>query len=133
MPEGDKKMTFRTPLKQVRGLGAAKDGVDHWWHQRLSAVALIVLVLLAAARVVSLAGEDYATVKAALGQPFWAGVLILFLATAYYHFRLGLQVVIEDYVHGRAARVTMIILNIFVTAALAVASILAVLKLAFGG
>ncbi len=126
-------MTFRTPLKQVRGLGAARDGVAHWWHQRLSAVALIVLVLLAAARIVSLAGEDYATVKAALGQPFWAGVLILFLATAYYHFRLGLQVVIEDYVHGPAARLTMIVLNIFVTAALAVASILAVLKLVFGG
>ena len=126
-------MTFRTPLKQVRGLGAARDGVAHWWHQRLSAVALIVLVLLAAARIVSLAGEDYTTVKAALGQPFWAGVLILFLATAYYHFRLGLQVVIEDYVHGPAARLTMIVLNIFVTAALAVASILAVLKLVFGG
>ena len=126
-------MTFRTQLKQVRGLGAARDGVAHWWHQRLSAVALIVLVLLAAARIVSLAGEDYATVKAALGQPFWAGVLILFLATAYYHFRLGLQVVIEDYVHGPAARLTMIVLNIFVTAALAVASILAVLKLVFGG
>ena len=126
-------MTFRTPLKQVRGLGAVRDGVAHWWHQRLSAVALIVLVLLAAARIVSLAGEDYATVKAALGQPFWAGVLILFLATAYYHFRLGLQVVIEDYVHGPAARLTMIVLNIFVTAALAVASILAVLKLVFGG
>ncbi len=126
-------MTFRTPLKQVRGLGAAKDGVGHWWHQRLSAVALIVLVLLAAARIISLAGEDYATVRAALGQPFWAGVLILFIGTAYYHFRLGLQVVIEDYVHGPAARLTMIILNVFVTAALAVASILAVLKLAFGG
>ncbi len=126
-------MTFRTPLKQVRGLGAARDGVGHWWHQRLSAVALIVLVLLAAARIISLAGEDYATVRDALGQPFWAGVLILFIGAAYYHFRLGLQVVIEDYVHGPAARLTMIILNIFVTAALAVASILAVLKLAFGG
>lgn len=92
-------MSLRNPLAKARGLGSAKDGTAHWWAQRVSAIALVPLVLYVLYLLVSLAGADYATVRLTIAQPVNALLLILFIGTAFWHARLGLQVVIEDYIH----------------------------------
>ncbi len=126
-------MSLRTPLGQVRGLGSAKDGTHHWWMQRVTSVALVVLTLVFAVQVISLTGADHATVVATLGHPVTAGIAVLLIVTGFYHLKLGLQVVIEDYVHSGPAKITMLMLNIFGCAVLGIVCLLAVLKLAFGG
>ena len=126
-------MSLRTPLGQARGLGSAKDGTEHWWLQRVTAVALVPLVLVLLNYMIRLLGADHAQVVAALGHPVAAGLLILLFIAAFLHLKLGLQVVIEDYVHGAAAKLTLLLLNTFGCWILALIGILAVLKLAFGG
>ena len=126
-------MKLRTPLNVVRGLGSAKDGTHHWWQQRVTAVALVPLVAIFAIYVITLTGADRATVAETLGQPIGAGITLLLIATMYYHLKLGIQVVIEDYVHGGAAKVALLMCNTFACAVLGVLSALSVLKLAFGG
>ena len=96
-------------LKTARGLGSAKEGTDHWWMQRLSAIAMMVLSPLMILLVITLIGEDYATATAKIGSPFWGGVAFLFICASFYHAHLGLQVVIEDYISNHAARLTTII------------------------
>ena len=125
-------MSLRTPLKNVRHLGSAKEGADHFWKQRITAVSNLVLSVAVVAILVSLAGADHATVVSALGRPEIALPLILFVLSAVIHMRLGMQVIIEDYVHGEAAKITLLILNTFFAVAVGLASILAVLKLYFG-
>jgi len=126
-------MSLRTPLGQARGLGSAKDGTEHWWLQRVTAVALVPLVLVLLYYMIRLLGADHAQVVAALGHPVAAVLLILLFIAAFLHLKLGLQVVIEDYVHGAAAKLTLLLLNTFGRWILALIGILAVLKLAFGG
>lgn len=123
---------LRTPLARVTGLGAAKDGTGHWWMQRLTAIALVPLVVWFVASVVSLAGVGQGELKAWLANPLAALLMVLFLGTGFYHLKLGLQVVIEDYVQGGPAKLALLIVNTFACVLLAGASILAVLKLALG-
>lgn len=125
--------SMRTPLGRVRGLGSAKEGTNHFWEQRLTAIALIPLSVWLAVSIAQVAGADQATVAAWLGHPLSGLAMILFLAVGFFHFKLGLQVVIEDYVHSEATKITCLILNTFVSVVLALAGIVAVLKLMFGG
>ncbi|MGJ8668835.1 MAG: succinate dehydrogenase, hydrophobic membrane anchor protein [Oceanococcus sp.] len=125
-------MSLRSPLGQARGLGSAKSGTQHWWMQRLTAVALVPLSLWLVAGLACLAGADFAAVTAWLSQPLTAVAMILFLATMFYHSQLGLQVVIEDYVHGEFTRIASLVIMKFAHVALATAGIFAVLKVAFG-
>ncbi|MFO7857969.1 MAG: succinate dehydrogenase, hydrophobic membrane anchor protein [Ectothiorhodospiraceae bacterium] len=126
-------MGYRTAVKDARGLGSAKDGVHHWWVQRVSAVALIPLILWFAVSVAVNAGGDYAAVRDWLASPVITGLAILLLAAAFYHAQLGLQVVIEDYVDNRLIQLAGIVLVKFAAAVLALTGILAVLSIAFGG
>jgi succinate dehydrogenase / fumarate reductase membrane anchor subunit len=124
---------MRTPLGKVRGLGSSQEGTDHFWRQRLTAIANIPLTLFFIGLLVALNGAGYDQVAAALGNPFVALVMLMLVLSGLYHMRLGLQVVIEDYVHGELAKITLLILNTFFTVAVGVAMIFAILKLAFGG
>ncbi len=125
-------MSLRTPLKTARYLGSAKEGADHFWKQRVTAVSNLVLAIAVVAILVSLAGADHATVAQSLKRPEIALPLILFVLSAVIHMRLGMQVIIEDYVHGEAAKITLLMLNTFFAVTVGAASILSVLKLYFG-
>jgi succinate dehydrogenase / fumarate reductase membrane anchor subunit len=126
-------MTMRTPLKDVRRLGSAKEGADHFWLQRVTAAANMFLSLFAVGLVVHLVGADYATVKSVLAHPLVALALILFVVPAAIHMRIGMQVIIEDYVHGEGAKIVLLMLNSFFAIAVAAASVLSLLKLSLGG
>jgi succinate dehydrogenase / fumarate reductase membrane anchor subunit len=126
-------MSLRTDLGKVRGLGSAKEGVAHWWAQRLTAVALVPLVLWFVSQVVGLAGADLAAVRAWMANPFSAILLVLLIGATFHHAQLGLQVVIEDYVHGEACKIASIIIVKFLAVALAATGIFSVLKIAFAG
>jgi succinate dehydrogenase / fumarate reductase membrane anchor subunit len=124
-------MSLRTPLGRVLGKGAAKEGVHHWWVQRVTSVALIPLAISFVVSILSLPALDYATVHAWVHQSWTAVLLVLFLGLACWHSKLGMQVVIEDYVHGSAKTIALI-LSTFAHTLIAAASIFAVLKVAFG-
>jgi succinate dehydrogenase / fumarate reductase, membrane anchor subunit len=124
---------LRTPLGRAVGLGSAKEGVGHWWAQRVSALALIVLGLWFVVSVIALAGADRAAVAAWLHHPLPAIITILLLIGVFYHAALGLQVVIEDYVHSEWLKLSTLVVMRLISIALAVAGIFAVLRLAFGG
>jgi len=122
----------RTPLARARGLGSAKDGVGHWWAQRLTAIALIPLVVWFAVSLVMLSGADYATVRAWIGSPLVMVLLILVIGIGLHHGQLGMQVVLEDYTDG-AWRVVWIVLVKFIAAVFGLAAIVAILRIGFGG
>lgn len=125
-------MSFKSSLGKTRGLGAAHGGTHHWWAQRLTAIALVPLIPWFAISMVSLAAVDHATASAWLARPYNA-VLTLILAVAmFHHMHLGLQVVIEDYIHGRGAKFAAIVFARFTAAMLATWSIYAVFKTALG-
>jgi succinate dehydrogenase / fumarate reductase membrane anchor subunit len=124
-------MEFRTDRQRVQGLGSAKEGVDHWWRQRVTAVALVPLTLLFLFPFARSLGADFETVRATYGHPFNAIVAILFILTACSHLQLGLQVVIEDYVHGKTARTAALLANTLLTWALALTGVFAVARIAF--
>lgn len=124
---------MRTPLGRVRGLGSAREGTIHFWRQRLTAIANVPLVLFMIGLIVALVGAPYEEVRATLANPFVTLVVILFLVSVLYHMKLGMQIVIEDYVHGEGAKVALIALNVFFPVIVGVASVFALLKIAFGG
>ena len=122
----------RTPLARARGLGSAKDGVGHWWAQRLTAIALIPLVVWFAISLVMLSGADYTVVRAWIGSPLVMMLLVLTIAVGLHHAQLGMQVVIEDYVHNEKLKLVSIMANNFFSVAIALASIYAILQLSSG-
>jgi succinate dehydrogenase membrane anchor subunit len=126
-------MGMRAPLKKVRGLGSAKEGTTHWWHQKITAVALIPLFVIALAYAISLTGSSYDRVIYILSLPFSSLVLLLLIGAMFYHLKLGLQVVIEDYFHNEKTKIILLLLNGFVCTVIGLAAALAVLKLALGG
>ncbi len=131
MARGSNHMT--TPLRQVRGLGAAHEGTGHFWRQRLTAVSNIPLVLFFVGLMISLDGRGFADTRAVLGHPLLAVPLLLALLSILTHMRLGMQVVIEDYIHGDGMKLVLVMLNTFFTVAVGAVSAFALLKLAFGG
>lgn len=121
---------MRTEQSRVHGLGSAKEGVSHWWAQRLTAVALIPLVIWYVISLVSLVGADRDRVVEWLGSPFVAIASLLLIGAVVHHGQLGIQVVIEDYVHGRT-KLVLQVLNKFAAVVLTAAAAFAVLRIAF--
>jgi succinate dehydrogenase / fumarate reductase membrane anchor subunit len=125
-----KSKSMKTPLAQARGLGASKSGLSHWWHQRLTAIAMVGLVAWMCALVVMLAGADFDSAMRLLSYPINAAILILFVGVGFWHSALGLQVVLEDYVAHEGVRLTMIIALRMVLILLGAISMLSLLKIA---
>ncbi|MBB5357710.1 succinate dehydrogenase / fumarate reductase membrane anchor subunit [Rhodanobacter sp. ANJX3] len=121
---------LRNPLKVARGLGSSQSGVGHWWTQRVTAAALVVLLIWFVITVLGLLHADYATALATVAKPWNALLLIVLLVTMFWHAVLGLQVVIEDYVHTRWKEVLSLVLIKFLAVLGALASVLAVLRIA---
>ena len=125
-------MSIRTPLGRVRGRGAARSGTGHFWHQRLTAIANVPLTIAFIIILLSLLGRSHAAVIQILGSPLVAIVMLLFIGSITYHMRIGMQVIIEDYVHDEIAKLALIMLNTFFAVAVALASAYAIFKLSFG-
>ena len=125
-------MSQRTPLAKVRGLGSARGGTEHFWMQRVPAVANIALVCFLIWLLYTLAGADYATVKRTLGLPWVAIPLLLLVLSGIVHMRLGMQTIIEDYVHADGLKVLALLLNSFFAILIGFTCAFAVLKLTFG-
>jgi succinate dehydrogenase / fumarate reductase, membrane anchor subunit len=123
---------MRTPLARVRGLGSAKSGTQHFWHQRLTAIANVPLTIGFIAILMSLLGRGHAAVVQILGSPLVAIVMLLFIGSATYHMKIGMQVIIEDYVHDEKLKIAAIIANSFFAIAVAAVTVFAILKLSFG-
>jgi succinate dehydrogenase / fumarate reductase, membrane anchor subunit len=125
-------MSLRSSLGKAQGQGAAHSGVHHWWMQRLTALALVPLTVWLAASLVALPGHSYDDVHTWMRQSVTSLLLILLVGVAAWHSRLGVQVVIEDYVHDRGSRTLALILSSFLHTLLAVAGVFAILKVSFG-
>ena len=123
----------RTPLARARGLGSAKDGVGHWWAQRLTAIALIPLVVWFAISLVMLSGADYTVVRAWIGSPLVMMLLTLTIVVGLHHGQLGLQVVIEDYVGNDGWKLALIVFVKFIAVLFGLGAIVAILRIGFGG
>jgi succinate dehydrogenase / fumarate reductase membrane anchor subunit len=126
-------MPYRSPIAKVRGLGAARSGLQHWKMQRLTAIANVLLVLWFMFSAMALSGSGYDQVRAWLASPVTASLVVLLIISTFYHARLGLQVVIEDYVHHEGARIASLVAIALIVLALAVTCIVAVLTVAVGG
>ena len=126
-----KQPSMRTPLSRVRHLGSAKSGTDHFWKQRVSSVALVPLTIVVIFIVIGIMGRNHAAAAQILGSPFVAITLIMFVITSAYHMWLGMQVVIEDYVHSDM-KLTLIMINTFFCFAVGLSSVYALVKLSFG-
>lgn len=126
-------MSLRSPLGQVRGLGSAKTGTEHFWVQRVTAVALVPLTLWFVYALIQLTGADQPTVSAWLREPVNAVLMIALIAATFHHMQLGLQVVIEDYIHGEGIKIACLLIMKGGSLLLAVAAVFAVLKVAFWG
>lgn len=126
-------MSMRTPLGKVRGLGSAREGTEHFWRQRLTALANIPLVIIFVIFIAANTGLDYTSARAVLGAPLTALFLLLLTLSGVYHMCLGMQAIIEDYVSHELLKTLALMVNIFFSAAIALAAILAIFKLALGG
>jgi len=122
---------MRTPISRVRGLGSAKGGTHHWWMQRLTAIALVPLSIWFVISMICLASADHAAVSAWMATPLTAVLMLLLVVATFYHMQLGLQVVIEDYIHGEGTKMVCLIGLKLGSFALGVAASFAVLKVAF--
>jgi succinate dehydrogenase / fumarate reductase, membrane anchor subunit len=123
---------IRTPLARVRGFGAAKSGTTAFWHQRVSAVANIPLTIAAAVILITLLGRNQPAVAQILGSPTVTVIMLLFIVSITTHMRIGMQVIIEDYVHDDMAKLTLIVINSFFVVVVGLISAYGLLKLSFG-
>ena len=124
---------MRSPLGRVLGFGSAKEGVEHWWRQRTTALLLVPLTLWFVIAVIGLVGADRAAMVAWMHNPMAAVLMILLIVVSFYHAALGLQVVIEDYIHGEAAKLITLVVMRLLCVLFVLRGVLAVLKLAFVG
>jgi succinate dehydrogenase / fumarate reductase membrane anchor subunit len=127
-----KDSSMRTPLGRVRALGASHSGTTDFWRQRVTAVALVILIVPVIAVVMMLLGRNQAGAAQILGSPGVAIVMLLFIIASAWHMKIGMQVVIEDYVHNETLKLVSIMANGFFSAAVALASVYAILKLSSG-
>jgi succinate dehydrogenase / fumarate reductase, membrane anchor subunit len=125
-------MSLRSPLGKVLGTGSAKEGVHHWWSQRLTSIALVPLTIWFVVSLLSLQSFEHVTIITWMAHSWTALLLVLFILVATWHSQLGVRVVVEDYVHGGTKTLTLVVLT-FIHAVVAAAGIFAVLKVAFGG
>jgi succinate dehydrogenase / fumarate reductase membrane anchor subunit len=125
-------MSLRSPLGKVLGTGSAKEGVHHWWSQRLTSIALVPLSIWFVVSLLSLGSFEHVAVITWMAQSWTALLLVLFILVATWHSQLGVRVVVEDYVHGGSKTLTLVLIT-FIHAVAAAAGIFAVLKVAFGG
>ena len=125
-------MSIRTPIGRVRGRGAARSGTSHFWHQRVTALANVFLVTAFVVILVSLLGRSHALVIQTLASPFVAIVMLLMVGSVTYHMKLGMQVVIEDYVHDEKWKFLAIVGNMFFAIAIAAACVYSLLKISWG-
>ena len=125
-------MTMCTPLRQIRGLGSAKSGTEHFWRQRLTAIANVPLVSGFIVIVTSLLDRNHATVVQILGSPIVAILMLLFILSVTYHMGIGMQVIIGDYARREGTRIVLLIANTFFVVAIGLASAYAILKLSCG-
>jgi len=123
---------LRTPLRRVRGLGAAHEGTGHFWRQRLTSVAAIPLTLVLIAVCFAAAGADYATARAFLGSPLIAITLLLTVLVYVVHMRIGMEEILVDYVHAPGLKLVSLILNTFFCVVVGLVCVFAILKMAFG-
>jgi succinate dehydrogenase / fumarate reductase membrane anchor subunit len=125
-------MNLRTPMGRVRGLGSARTGTEEFWLQRMTAIAGIPLTIAGLSLVISLTGRSYPAVKQILGSPLVAVLMILFVLASVIHMKIGVQVVVEDYVYDKNQKFTLLILNTFFAWAIGLACVFAILKISFG-
>ena len=123
---------MRTPLSRIRGLGSAHHGTEHFWLQRLTAAANVLLLVVLIGIVVTLVGRSHATVLATLSKPLVSVLLVAALISVAIHMRLGMQIIIEDYVHSEFRKVVLLMLNTFFAWGIGLSSIYAILKISFG-
>ena len=124
---------YRTPLRRARGLGSAKHGVGHWISERVTALALVPLVLWAIFGVLKLASTDYYGAVAWIEQPLNAVLMVLLTAVAFLHMHAGMRVVVEDYIHKTLSKTGLLLLNLFVCALAGSLAVFSILKVALGG
>jgi succinate dehydrogenase / fumarate reductase membrane anchor subunit len=129
---GERPNEMRTPMRRVRGLGAARSGTGHFWHQRVTSVAGIPLTIAFIIILIALMGRSHAAVVQILGSPIVAIIMLLFIVNTAYHMLIGMQEIVLDYIHEDLLKFVTLMANTFFCFAVALASVFAILKLSFG-